>query len=419
MASVPSQDEAFIRFSDKPTRADTSLSRFRRRLTFAQLPGRSQVLETTEAVPEQREDSREWERSERAASAWASSEITRLLFEGNVHPENYGLIEYRDGFFDAIFLKPRPADKQELIRRAERTLTVNFQKPTGISSLTSLFDKEALRIKQDVLQVITTRDGIKLAKSFLAVFIAYILCLVPSIRDWLGRYSYILVVSTIVNHPGRTAGAQIDGAVLTILGTAAGLGWGAFALWLSTCTPAAADQYGAILAVFLAVNMATVATLRSYFIRFYQFVMCSGMAVIYTCLSDVSESTVRWPKLFNYGIPWVLGQAICLLINIIIWPDAGSRPLAVAWHNNFESLLVGLSPITHRILESNRRDIRMPWTRRVPRVASLDDASLRHSSTCLSLTEILSSNSPSPRSTPRMLWTSGISYRAWFEGSWP
>ena len=268
------------------------------------------------------------------------SHLEHLLQDLNLNLETYGVEELRDGFFDASFFKPPRTDHEDLMRDAECTLPAAFQKKHPLSP-SNFLPKQWRGIKNVFRGVTTTRAGIKLTKSFLGFFIAYILCLVPVIREWLGRYSYIMVLSALINHPGRTVGAQLDGAFLTIVGTATGLGWGAFALWLSDSTRPARRGYGGILAAFLVLFMGTIAALRSYFIRMYQLVICAGIAVTYTCLADTSEH-VDWHKLFSYGIPWLFGQALCLLVCCTIIPDAGARQLAVALHDAFPVMQQGL-----------------------------------------------------------------------------
>ncbi|ORY62492.1 uncharacterized protein BCR38DRAFT_347050 [Pseudomassariella vexata] len=254
---------------------------------------------------------------------------------------SYGVYELRDGFFDAVFYPPAEVDMDELMIHAELTLPYAFRKQHPLS-LKTFFPKQWHEIKGVYRRVTTTRAGIKLLKSFLAFFIAYVLCLVPSVRAWLGRYSYIMVISPIINHSGRSFGAQVEGAVFTIVGTATGLGWGAFGLWLSTITTTAQVGFGGILATFLCLYIFFIACLRSYYIRTYQGIICAGISIIYTCLAEVSRSEVSWSKLFAYGIPWVLGQAIALVPCVLIAPDAGARPLAVSLHNAFAVMSDGL-----------------------------------------------------------------------------
>ncbi|KAI2464046.1 hypothetical protein F4781DRAFT_92230 [Annulohypoxylon bovei var. microspora] len=266
----------------------------------------------------------------------------------------YGVAELRDGFFDAVFLPPEEVDFDDLMKQAELTLPYAFRKRDPLS-VRNFLPKQWHEVKGVVRRVTTTRSGIRLLKSFLAFFIAYILCLVPAVQARLGRYSYIMVISTIINHPGRTLGAQVDGTILTIIGTATGLGWGAFGLWVSTASATARIGYGGVLSVFLFIYVFVIACLRSYYIRTYQAVICAGIAIAYTCLAEVSGTEVSWSKLLDYGIPWVLGQAISLLICFTVVPDAGARPLAVALHQAFAVMLDGLGLTRLESMRTRRR----------------------------------------------------------------
>ncbi|KAI0534119.1 hypothetical protein GGR58DRAFT_484026 [Xylaria digitata] len=261
-------------------------------------------------------------------------------FIGNTH----GIYEKRDGFFDAIFLPPEDVDNQTLMDHAKGTLPLAFGKKDPLS-LTHFFPRQCHEAWSVIRRITTTRSGIKLLKSFLGFFISYILCLIPDVRQKFGRYAYIMVISSILNHPGRTLGAQVDGTLLTILGTAAGLGWGAFGLWVSVVTATARVGFGAILALFLFVHIFTIACLRSYYIRTYQFVICAGIAIAYTCLAQISRTEISWSKLLSYGVPWLIGQAVSLVVCAIFAPDAGSRPLAVGIHQVFGIILDGVPPV--------------------------------------------------------------------------
>lgn len=271
---------------------------------------------------------------------------------------SYGVTELRDGFFDAIFLPPEEVDFKNLMKQAEVTLPFAFRKKDPLS-VRNFLPKQWHEVKGVFRRVTTTRSGVRLFKSFLAFFIAYILCLIPPAQERLGRYCYIMVISTIINHPARTIGAQVDGTILTIVGTATGLGWGAFGLWASTASATARVSYGGILAAFLFIYVFIVACLRTYYIRTYQAVICAGIAISYTCLAEVSGTEVSWAKLLDYGIPWVLGQGISLVICCLLIPDAGARPLAVALHQSFAVMLDGLG-LTR--LESTRTRRRLTQT---------------------------------------------------------
>lgn len=361
MSSVPSHEEGLFsvptNLSRRRSRAGSSFSRLRRRLTFdvsANVNAKTRDPHPPVFEEDEDEDVRPPLSGSRPGSQWALHDLNQLINNDEYDQETYGLTEFRDGFFDAAFTKPRRIDKEELDRRAQGTLPVALQKQHPLS-LTAFLPKQWRGIQDVAIRVFTTRGGVKLAKTFMAVFAAYVLCLVPSIREWLGNYAYVMVISTIINHPGRTIGAQLDGCVSTILGSFTGLGWGAFGLWLSTSTMAAKVGSGAILAVFLGIYIFVVAALRSYFIRLYQFVLCAGIAVCYTVLSEVTIEEVRWQKLLNYGIPWCLGQALCLVVCVLFFPDAGARRLAVSLDNAFAAMLDGLDANKAHLTLTRRR----------------------------------------------------------------
>ena len=241
--------------------------------------------------------------------------------------QTYGVEELRDGFFDASFSRPIKRYHEELMQKASLTLPKSFKHKNHPLSLRRFLPQQLQEVSSFFRDISTSRAGVKLLKSFLGVFITYILCLIPVSRNWLGRYNYIIVVSAIINHSGRSIGSQLDGALLTVLGTIAGLGWGSLALYVSTSTSTAQSGYGGVLASFLVFFTALIGWLRCVFIRFYQAVLCAGIAICYTCLANTSQN-VGWAKVFDFGIPWVLGQVVCLLVSVLVFPDAGSSSLA-------------------------------------------------------------------------------------------
>ena len=249
-----------------------------------------------------------------------------LLRDADIDLDSYGLEELRDGFFDASFDRPLDSAHADLLQAVATTSprALRIERP---KSLGHFVFKQGQEIIDSLRRIMSTDSGMKCAKSFLGFFIAYIICLIPRTNDMLGHYSYIIVLSAIVNHAGRSVGSQIDGLMMTTVGTAAGLGWGSLALFVSTSTAPARLGYGGALATFLVLLTASLSWIRSVFTRFYQAVICAGIALCYTCLADTSQ-VVGWKKIFDYGIPWILGQAVSLVVCLFLFPDMGSRSLA-------------------------------------------------------------------------------------------
>ncbi|ROT34848.1 hypothetical protein SODALDRAFT_317301 [Sodiomyces alkalinus F11] len=267
------------------------------------------------------------DRMRRRSSTVDMDLVAQLLEKDELEIDSHGVTELRDGWFDAVFLNAPRLDKESLLKHARSTLPAAFDKTPPLS-IRHFFPKQRRQLKSVFFKVTTTNAGIRLLKAFLGFFAAYILCLVPQVRQWLGRYSYIMVISTIINHPARPFGAQLDGTVSTILGTVAGLGWGVLGLLLAYSSLAARAGFAGILVLFFSILLAGAAFLRSYFSRFFHFSISAGIAMCYTCLAEVDGQEINWAKLFSYGVPWVLGQAICLVVNVLFFPDAGSRRLA-------------------------------------------------------------------------------------------
>ncbi|KAG5929159.1 hypothetical protein E4U42_006983, partial [Claviceps africana] len=289
----------------------------------------------------------------RRSSALSIAQINQILSGHDLEVDTYGVSEFRDGLFDAHFLEPFDIYSDHLRVKAKGTLPREFERHSPLAAKHFL-PKQVHQLPSLCRRIATTRAGIRLFKTFLAFLIAYIMCLVPSPRTWLGRHHYIIVISVILNHPARTIGAQVEGAILTMTGTAVGLGWAGVALLLSTSTSATSAGYGGILALFLALFMMVTAWIRAFFIRFYQGVVCAGIAVIFATLVETNSRGVSWSKLRDYAIPWLLGQAIALTINVLVFPDAGARALATALHESLHVMQKSLEPQEHSAMHRRR-----------------------------------------------------------------
>lgn len=285
----------------------------------------------------------------RRSSIFSIAQLDQMLPDDKIDTDTYGVTELRDGFFDGVFLKPPPppSEDHQVLEHSKATLPAAFDKTNPLAPKHFL-PRQWHEIRSLVRRITTSRSGIHLLKSFTAYSIAYVLCLIPAVHVWLGRYHYVMAVSVIINHPARTFGSQLEGAVFTTLGTAAGLGWGVVGLILSTSTLAASAGYGGILALFLATFMGAIAWIRSFLTRSYQAVLCAGIAITFTTLAETGSRSIQWPKILSYAIPWLFGQAIALIVNCVLFPDAGAQPLAKTLYQSFDIMLVRQPPLHPR-----------------------------------------------------------------------
>ncbi|KAI5839825.1 hypothetical protein DFP73DRAFT_200768 [Morchella snyderi] len=259
----------------------------------------------------------------------------------------YGVEELRDGFFDASFYRPIKQDTDDDDPRPLLSTHHTTLRQWGQSQLAEAKDVARL--------VFTTRKGVALGKSFLAYFAAYMLCLVPTTRAWLGPYSYWILIAALFNHPGRTVGAQIEGTVSCAAGGALGLGVGSLALSIATSSEVG---YGGVLTVFIAVFIGAASWVRCSLVRVYQAMMSAGLAFFFLVLVDVRtvarEGTWERGRLRQWAVPWGVGLAVCAVVNVVIAPEAGGKAVATALHKALLSALDGLvlqraySPATRR-----------------------------------------------------------------------
>ena len=253
--------------------------------------------------------------------------LESLLAGADTKLDTFDIDELRDGFFDAMYVCSTKQDKEAMHAKAVESLPILYQKSRQQPVWGSI-KEEWTSLILAVKEICATRSGIKLFKSCLGVLLAYIICLIPASRAWLGKYSYIMVISAIFNHPGRSIGSQIDGALMTSFGMGLGLAWGSLTLFASTSTNLEEVWKRSIVAAFLVILFTfSISWIRCVFPHLYQGVIAAGIAVFYICLANTSEG-LEARMVSSFAIPWLLGQLLCLVISSLVFPSAGSRPLA-------------------------------------------------------------------------------------------
>jgi len=238
--------------------------------------------------------------------------------------DTYGVEEHRDGFFDASFFRPLQSAPNPEATTTPQSYTQRPYFPNVINTCASDL-KEILRT------ALWTHQGVNVAKSLLAYLICYYLCLIPTVQKWLGNYSYFATISVLLNHSGRTFGAQLDGLVLCIFGASLGMGWGCIALELSDRVGPLKDRREGLLEAFLIIFAAVMGLLRSRLVRLYQALMSAGLAVFFMCLVDSDQEHWDKKKLREFAVPFLVGQAVCLAVNVIVFPEAGGREVAYVY----------------------------------------------------------------------------------------
>lgn len=228
----------------------------------------------------------------------------------------FDLEELRNGFFDPVYIKPQPSGNTD----------EPIDTRTSSSSL-SLKPKQIFTLPTTLLKEIN-QHKIILIKFFIAYFISIILCLIEKPGNWFGKYRVFLPISTLINHPVHSIGAQLEITVLSIIGLTLGLGWSSLALYISTATQPTRNHQGGILAGSLFIGIFFMGWFKAYFIRFYYLFLTSGFVLIFLSTNlDLSTTEINWKDTWNIAIPYLFGLLISLLVSLVILPDVGHHKL--------------------------------------------------------------------------------------------
>lgn len=242
--------------------------------------------------------------------------MSRLQMEAD-DLEDYGIDETRDGFFDAAFYR---MPRKELATGRQRKI----RSPFSFYRLAMLQKEGVIRFWNNIRN---TKRRYTLMRAVTAYMVAYIICLIPVVQSWLGRYQFIMVIATIVNHAGRSIGAQIEGTVSCLLGASFGIASGVLALKISTISSTSRNHYGVFLAICLLITLPVLGWGRARFARVFQLSISAGFALFFLICREVGP-TVSYRKVWDFGIPWAFGIAIAQLVNLTIYPNTGNVQIA-------------------------------------------------------------------------------------------
>ncbi|RDW28886.1 hypothetical protein B0I73DRAFT_129601 [Yarrowia lipolytica] len=235
--------------------------------------------------------------------------------------ETYGLEELREGYFDAIFEPARKAEENArmvVLQMREKAQAEANQVKSPIQLFLGMFVSTYHAIRTTLL----TKNGITVLKAFLAYFVGFLLCIIHPTARWLGPHCYFLPIATILHHPGRRTGSQIEITVQCIVGQALGMGIGALALYVSDSTTTARKGHGGLLAVAVIPTIAVVSWMRACYIRLYHGFLSMGIALLAMTDIDVS-SDFHWRSAWDFGIPYLFGMLLPVVINLLIIPSIG------------------------------------------------------------------------------------------------
>lgn len=261
----------------------------------------------------------------RSTTSLSQLKLDALAAENNWYDlDDFKLEELRDGFFDPIYTKPEhvvTTDIQEELYNAPEPI-VNGSLPEKVKNRY----KDCLKHQQ----VMLLSHWKLVLKFMLAAIISFILCAIEPVGRWVGhKYRYFLPIASILHHPSRNIGVQLEITLQSIIGEIFALGWSALGWYVSTSTRLTASHQGGILFQSLIMALIFSTWLLSYYQRFFYFGRTFGITIIFLHSVDLvlSEHNLHWEYYRDFALSYTFGIILSLLICLVVYPRSGNKEL--------------------------------------------------------------------------------------------
>ncbi|OZJ07012.1 hypothetical protein BZG36_00115 [Bifiguratus adelaidae] len=175
----------------------------------------------------------------------------------------------------------------------------------------------------------------KVIKAAFAYMIASILCIVPQVQPHLGVVAYLVPLGTIYFHSAMTLGSQLEQIVLNIIMLVPSAIYCGVIGYLCTLYNAARESHpglysnGAcvIAGISFFLDVAFFAGIRIKYPRFFLASLQAFVVPFFALTRQVLSSQYDISFLFGIIYPLLIGAAIALLVNIVLWPETANKNL--------------------------------------------------------------------------------------------
>ncbi|CAI4057028.1 Bre4p SKDI_04G0170 [Saccharomyces kudriavzevii IFO 1802] len=281
--------------------------------------------------------------------------------------EDFGLEELRDGFFDAAFTKP---DSKS------RSYNSNVDDDDGAArkKSQSSFSKFYLYVWAVIYKPIVhfprdLRDNwASIFKFFVAYFIAMVICVIRPSGKWVGHeFRYFLPIAVLIHHPVRNIGVQLEMTVSSVIGAGFGLGWSALAWYVSTATKPTANYQGGILFQSLTMALLLAIWVRSVYRRLFYLTLSFSMSIIFTHTVRLASSKLdlKWQVFWDFGISYLFGILLSLLVCICVSPHSGNAELMEHYNECLQTTKTFLMALVDTNLINSKEEIHLAQVRMV------------------------------------------------------
>ncbi|KAG0172340.1 hypothetical protein DFQ28_011056 [Apophysomyces sp. BC1034] len=192
----------------------------------------------------------------------------------------------------------------------------------------------------------------RILKCTLAYFISTLFSVIHPVADALGQAPYITSSGTLFNHPGRTVGSMFDATLTASLGGALSIVYGIAGLAASSAYNTAHPDklyVGAIInCLFLVVGVFACQMIRQVYTNFFCFAVIFMVVELFAMTRETYQTDVSLKLPIEFGVPFLLGTYISLLVNLFVWPETAVDGLGRALKGTLTSSKEMLNLITQQ-----------------------------------------------------------------------
>ncbi|CCD26565.1 Bre4p NDAI_0H03920 [Naumovozyma dairenensis CBS 421] len=274
--------------------------------------------------------------------------------------EDFDLEELRDGFFDPIFTKP---EKKYV------TIDNDIDPARKIKGKGAHFKRKLITIlknyfiydEKTTLSHVLFDNWQSLFKYFIAYFISIVLCVIHPSGEWIGhKYRYFLPIATLIHHPVRNIGIQVEISLMSIIGAVFAMGWSSLAWYISTATKPTASHQGGILFQSMIMALWLSTWLKAYYQRTLYFSLSFSIAIIFFHTVDLvhSPDELKWILFRDFGLSYLFGILVSLLVCIAIFPHFGNGQLINRFSDSIDTIKTFLICIIDKDQENKEIKLR-------------------------------------------------------------
>ena len=163
----------------------------------------------------------------------------------------------------------------------------------------------------------------RMLKIVIATTIVNSIILIPGSEAAIGVAGYLGGITTAFGHPGRRFGQMAEALILTICGTALGIGWAILGLYLGSLVISSIPPAGyTIRAIFLVVAFLLHGFFRSHTPRLFLGTVLFIIVNVVTLVSPAKDVTSKSATQILY--PILIAVGVLFLVNICVFPEFSS-----------------------------------------------------------------------------------------------